>query len=75
MSRLQLIGFITATTHEVASRLKANYSQLYNINNGLLNIEIFNENGTRSFVIDLLNDDNLSENVSSIASQIQSTEL
>lgn len=75
MSRLQLIGYISATAHEVAARLKASYKINYDMTTGLMTIELFNLNGCKSFEINLVNDDNLSENVSSIASQIQSAEL
>lgn len=75
MSRMQLIGFISATVHEVASRLNANYTTLYTSSNGLLCIEIFNRPDNRSsFVIDLSTED-LAEKVLSISAQIQSTEL
>lgn len=75
MSRMQLIGFISATVHEVASRLNANYATRYTSSNGLLYIEIFKRYVDRSsFVIDLSSED-FAEKVLSISAQIQSTEL
>ncbi len=74
MSRMELIGFITATAHTVASSLKANYRIHGNMRRGFITIELSNFKSRKSFMVNL-NEENIQHHFADVAANIQNTEL